>query len=174
MFLTTNRIGTIDPAFKSRIHLSFSYPVLGTDARRKIWEGFISKGSPSQSPLWLDSAFLDSVAKEPVNGRQIKNIVRVAYAQAANAKREVALTDITMGLVAHKEFEIEFSEVKDQKESNRKEIAEGSPTMSWFADLLGGYKLAAVWTLVMLVLALRLEKIVEMENSLMSGKWSVL
>ena len=126
MFLTTNRIGTIDPAFKSRIHLSLSYPALGTDARRKIWEGFISKGSPSQSPLWLDSAFLNSVAKEPVNGRQIENIVRMAYAQAANAKREIEQTDITMGLVAHKDFEIEFSEAKDQKESSRNRIAEGT------------------------------------------------
>lgn len=174
MFLTTNRIGTIDSAFKSRIHLSLSYPALETDARRKIWEGFISKGSPSQSPLWFDSAFLDSVAKEPVNGRQIKNIVRMAYAQAANAEREIEPTDITMGLVAHKDFEIEFSEAKDQKESSRNRMAEGSPTTSWFADLMGGYNLAAVWVLVMLLLALELEKIVEKVNSLVSGKWSVL
>ena len=174
MFLTTNRIGTIDSAFKSRIHLSLSYPALGTDARRKIWEGFISKGSPSQSPLWLDSAFLNSVAKEPVNGRQIENIVRMAYAQAANAKREIEQTDITMGLVAHKDFEIEFSKAKNQKESSRNRMVEGSPTTSWFADLIGGYNLAAVWALVMLLLALELEKIVEKANSLASRKWSVL
>ncbi|KAF2814797.1 P-loop containing nucleoside triphosphate hydrolase protein, partial [Mytilinidion resinicola] len=171
MFLTTNRIGTIDPAFKSRIHLSLSYPTLGTDARRKIWKGFVSKGSPSQSPLWLDSAFLANVAKESVNGRQIRNIVRMAYAQAANAGREIEPTDVTMGLVAHKDFEIEFSEAKDQKESSENRIIEGSPTTSVLTNLIGGggYNLIAVWALVLILLALELEKIVGKANSSVSG-----
>jgi hypothetical protein len=118
MFLTTNRIGTIDSAFKSRIHLSLSYPVLDTAARRSIWQNFIGKYSNKSTTNRLGSDFLKEISKEKINGRQIKNIVRVAYAQATHAKRDLEPEDITMGLVAHKDFEIEFSRTQKQRGSN--------------------------------------------------------
>jgi hypothetical protein len=115
MFLTTNRIGSIDAAFKSRIHLSISYPPLNAAARRQIWENFAMQGSTAQPPAWFNDEFLDQVAKEPINGRQIKNLVRMAFASAANWEREVEPSDIFVGLAALKEFESEFTEATDQK-----------------------------------------------------------
>ena len=37
MFLTTNRVSTIDPAFESRIDVSISYPDLTVELRCQIW-----------------------------------------------------------------------------------------------------------------------------------------
>lgn len=38
LFLTTNRVGIIDQAFRSRIHLSLYYPALDKDATLTIWK----------------------------------------------------------------------------------------------------------------------------------------
>ncbi|KAF8538611.1 hypothetical protein BDD12DRAFT_740606, partial [Trichophaea hybrida] len=38
LFLTTNRVGTFDEAFKSSIHMSLYYPELSKDAYIKIWK----------------------------------------------------------------------------------------------------------------------------------------
>lgn len=38
LFLTTNRVGKIDRAFKSRIHLSIYYPKLDLKSSIKIWK----------------------------------------------------------------------------------------------------------------------------------------
>lgn len=38
LFLTTNRVGKIDAAFKSRIHLSLYYQKLNKERTLKIWD----------------------------------------------------------------------------------------------------------------------------------------
>ncbi|KAI1116627.1 hypothetical protein F5Y14DRAFT_448786 [Nemania sp. NC0429] len=43
LFLTTNRIGTLDEAFKSRIHVSLYYPPLNRDQTKEIFEVNIRK-----------------------------------------------------------------------------------------------------------------------------------
>jgi len=40
--LTTNRVGTFDEAFKSRIHLAIRYSDLDEDQRVEIWRNFIT------------------------------------------------------------------------------------------------------------------------------------
>lgn len=42
LILTTNRVGTFDEAFKSRILLSLHYEKLSKGQRRKIWRGFVN------------------------------------------------------------------------------------------------------------------------------------
>lgn len=110
MILTTNRVQTIDSAFKSRIHLSLTYPNLSVEARSKIWETFILKGTSQQRPHWLDAKFLQTIASEDINGREIKNMVRVAHALAVNDKRSMSKEDILQGLQYLKDFERDFSE----------------------------------------------------------------
>ncbi|EPE28706.1 P-loop containing nucleoside triphosphate hydrolase [Glarea lozoyensis ATCC 20868] len=116
MFLTTNRVQTIDPAFKSRIHLSLTYPALSSESRSELWETFILKGTEENSrPKWLTARFLDKISKEEVNGREIKNIVRVAHALAFNDKRSMKATDILQGLQSLRTFERDFSEAAAAK-----------------------------------------------------------
>lgn len=43
LFLTTNRVGTFDEAFISRINLSIYYPAFTTEVRRNVWESFFKK-----------------------------------------------------------------------------------------------------------------------------------
>lgn len=119
MFLTTNRIGSFDAAFKSRIHLAIKYPPLSVQSQRDIWITFLNSGSTTNQHSWLDDKFLDSVASERLNGRQIKNIVRTAKALALAAGRELRPNDIKMSLKAIKDFEQDFVEGKDNTETGQ-------------------------------------------------------
>jgi SpoVK/Ycf46/Vps4 family AAA+-type ATPase len=105
MFLTTNRVSSIDSAFKSRIHLSLYYPHLSPSARTTIWKSQITRASAS---AWLNAGFMDRLTAYDINGRQIKNTVRMACSLAANEKREVCEVDILRGLKAWTEFEVDF------------------------------------------------------------------
>jgi len=109
MILTTNRVQTIDAAFKSRIHLSLTYPPLSSSSRSGLWETFILKFTKQQRPKWLDAKFLKKVSAEEVNGREIKNIVRVGHALAVYDKRSMRAKDIIQGLQYLKDFERDFS-----------------------------------------------------------------
>lgn len=50
LILTTNRVGTFDEAFKSRILLSLHYEKLTIGQRRKIWRGFINHLEDTHAP----------------------------------------------------------------------------------------------------------------------------
>lgn len=115
MILTTNRVQTIDLAFKSRIHLSLTYPPLSAKFRSKLWETFIVKGNRQQRPRWLDAKFLKKISEEEVNGREIKNIVRVAHALAVDDKRSMTAKDIFQGLRHLKNFERDFSKAAGKR-----------------------------------------------------------
>ena len=93
LFLTTNRIGTIDEAFKSRIHLSLYYPPLDARQTRKIWEinlDIIKENRPHveldkgeilewATTLWYE---YDKKEKQQWNGRQIRNACQTIAALA--------------------------------------------------------------------------------------------
>ena len=76
MFLTTNRVESIDEAFDSRIHVSLKYPELSEAARRRVWKNFIQTLKMDTSRV-VD-ADLDRFAAVDLNGRQIKNMVKMA------------------------------------------------------------------------------------------------
>lgn len=81
LFLTTNRVRSLDPAFESRITIAIRYEALGVEARMKVWrnqlDGVVSTNVASD----VDCAAL---AEEELNGRQIKNAVRLALCLAAD------------------------------------------------------------------------------------------
>ncbi|KAF9883009.1 hypothetical protein FE257_004322 [Aspergillus nanangensis] len=83
LFLTTNRADHIDPAFESRIHVSVRYPDLDTAARRQIWTQFLGT-TPGFS-----SEQLESMAAVPLNGRQIKNVLKTAHLLAREQESEL-------------------------------------------------------------------------------------
>lgn len=89
LILTTNRIGTFDEAFKSRVQLAVHYPPLDEIGRRQIWRDAL-KAIP-MSPLEYDSEALldhvDKLANHELNGRQIRSTVKSAL-QVAHFKKE--------------------------------------------------------------------------------------
>ncbi|MCJ1398890.1 hypothetical protein MMC11_002091 [Xylographa trunciseda] len=92
LFLTTNRIGTIDPAFKSRIHMSLYYPSLDREATREIWTWHIKNVVKNKKDMVVDkkeifkfalSHFAELDEEKVVwNGRQIRNAFQTAVALA--------------------------------------------------------------------------------------------
>ena len=92
MFLTTNRVGVLDDAIKSRITWIAYYPPLDEQQTKKIWRVNIKLLEERNKRLQVDKKgilkfakehFASSVAKGSTwNGRQIQNAFKVATALA--------------------------------------------------------------------------------------------
>jgi hypothetical protein len=78
LFLTSNRIDSLDTAFQTRITLSLPYHDLDVDGRAKIWDNLLFKSGIEADPI--DTKAL---AVYPLNGREVKNALRLALALAA-------------------------------------------------------------------------------------------
>lgn len=80
MFLTSNRVGTFDDAFISRIHVIIYYEDLGEAQRKQIWKQFFDKlERERKATIIVESrakhfVLNDSeMRKVPWNGREIRN-----------------------------------------------------------------------------------------------------
>jgi hypothetical protein len=102
LFLTTNRVGVFDDAFKSRIHVSLGYPALTKPQTIKIWEKNLirlrkiedARAQITEKPrLKISDAGILAYAKKHYkehehstygvwNGRQIRNAFQTAAALA--------------------------------------------------------------------------------------------
>ncbi|KAI0890589.1 uncharacterized protein GGS22DRAFT_151326 [Annulohypoxylon maeteangense] len=95
LFLTTNRVGAIDDAFRSRLHLTLYYPQLDRKQSRKIWKvNFRRLKEINEERAKLDHPPI-KIDKEKIlryadlnfeelhwNGRQIRNAFQSALALA--------------------------------------------------------------------------------------------
>ncbi|KAL8837625.1 MAG: hypothetical protein Q9176_005542 [Flavoplaca citrina] len=111
MFLATNRIESFDQAFQSRVHLAVKYPALSSTFRKNLWRIFLHKASPGFSLEWLDPESLERLANEDLNGRQIKNIARTAYALAVSEHTALNFTHVEIALSAVQAFKSDCNEV---------------------------------------------------------------
>ncbi|KAH0547672.1 hypothetical protein FGG08_000161 [Glutinoglossum americanum] len=80
LILTSNRVGTFDEAFKSRIQVSLHYPNLDKSSRRQIWQNFLItlKTVDPEALIRELEERLDELAEYRMNGRQIRNCVSTA------------------------------------------------------------------------------------------------
>jgi SpoVK/Ycf46/Vps4 family AAA+-type ATPase len=85
LFLTTNRVRSIDPAFESRITIAVHYESLNLAARRKVWSAQLE----SISDLGAADIDINSLARQALNGRQIKNAVQLALCLAADQRSQL-------------------------------------------------------------------------------------
>ncbi|KAF2193617.1 P-loop containing nucleoside triphosphate hydrolase protein [Zopfia rhizophila CBS 207.26] len=109
LFLTTNRVQTFDEAVASRVHYGINYGSLGVNARREIWERFLAKASTKMGSVKYNSNDLDDLAKQELNGREIKNAVSMARALASHRNTRVSLKSLTIAIDAIKEFRSDFT-----------------------------------------------------------------
>lgn len=86
LFLTTNRADMIDPAFESRIHVSLAYKNLDETSRRHVWGQFLARSVNTES---FSEEEMDRLAKEELNGRQIKNMLKTAGLLAWSQKKDL-------------------------------------------------------------------------------------
>jgi hypothetical protein len=82
-FLTSNRGEVIDPAFKGRITLKLDYPELEPARRLQIWKNMLEAAQMSVE------GDLAPIAEEPLNGRQIRNQVRLLKIMSAGGRVSV-------------------------------------------------------------------------------------
>ena len=75
LFLTTNRVKNIDPAFYSRISIALRFDGADTGKRRAIWKNLLTAAGES---IAVDDDVLDRLATHDINGRQIKNVIRLS------------------------------------------------------------------------------------------------
>ena len=73
LFLTTNRPGVLDHAVRSRVMLRLEYPDLDRDARAVIWGTMLRAAG-----LTLAGGSAAELAEAELNGRQIRNLTRLA------------------------------------------------------------------------------------------------
>lgn len=73
LFLTTNRVKNMDPAFQSRIHISMEYPGLQKTARMQVWKNFLKTIDHE-----LSEKEMGLLADVEINGRQIKNVLKTS------------------------------------------------------------------------------------------------
>jgi SpoVK/Ycf46/Vps4 family AAA+-type ATPase len=106
LFLTTNRPGTIDEAFKSRIHLSLRYPSIDLSSTRQMWDNIMrrleAENARAEVRVEFDRRGLLAFAEQHYkrrqqassgstwNGRQIRNAFQTALA-LGHADRHAAL-----------------------------------------------------------------------------------
>lgn len=70
LFLTTNRVGSFDDAFISRIHVQLYYPDFDDESRQKVWQTFIDKLDRERG----DYIRLNIDAKEYLEGKELKAV----------------------------------------------------------------------------------------------------
>ncbi|KKK27325.1 hypothetical protein ARAM_000455 [Aspergillus rambellii] len=109
MFLTTNRVDAIDPAFRSRIHLMLSYRPLQKEAHMQLWRLFLKRTSSYSEADWTEETTLASFAQVDPNGRQIKNAVRTAHSLALSDGKKLSAEEVQVVLDTIVEFEEDFS-----------------------------------------------------------------
>ncbi|KAI1362157.1 P-loop containing nucleoside triphosphate hydrolase protein [Xylaria arbuscula] len=88
LFLTTNRVGSFDDAFISRVHVQMYYPDFDDEQRQQIWQTFVNKLAKERG----DYMRLNVNAKEYIrgsdiqalkwNGREIRNAFQTAVSLA--------------------------------------------------------------------------------------------
>lgn len=80
LFLTTNRLDVMDPAFESRITLTLTYKELDRAKRKRVWSNmFEAAGMQVSIPV------IDELSAFRTNGRQIRSMVRLARSFFGNA-----------------------------------------------------------------------------------------
>jgi len=93
IFMTTNRKDSIDDAIKSRITAFLEYPSLSLATRVQIWKNLMKF-----SKINVTDEIIHAIQHHEVNGRQIKNILRVAQCLAIEHGTSVNLEHLKMAL----------------------------------------------------------------------------
>lgn len=86
MFLTTNRLNSIDDAFRSRTSVVIEYKPLDKTTRIQIWVNLLRAAD-----VTVSDEVLDKLADNEINGRQIKNAIRMAQCLAHSRKQQIGL-----------------------------------------------------------------------------------
>jgi hypothetical protein len=83
IFLTTNRVSDFDSALFSRVHITLKFEALTSSHCRFIWTKMAA-----QTHHDLSEDDFDKLSQIPIDGRTIKNVLRVASLQTKIRENE--------------------------------------------------------------------------------------
>jgi AAA+ superfamily predicted ATPase len=123
LFLTTNRISTMDVAFQSRIQVALEFEDLKPKGRSKIWKGLLEsrRKTIDADAFELIEKKVDSLASANLNGRQIRNVLNIAEGYAFNEFGKpgmMKLSHIQNAVKAALEFQKFFDKAREKSRSN--------------------------------------------------------
>jgi SpoVK/Ycf46/Vps4 family AAA+-type ATPase len=114
LILTTNRVGTFDEAFRSRIQLALHYPPLDREGRWEVWRNFVqslSEAGENINTEGIDKQ-LDMLARHKLNGRQIRNTINTARQLARYKKETLRFAHVHQAVAVVNEFDKYFRDVR--------------------------------------------------------------
>lgn len=83
MFLTSNRVDDFDPAFHSRIHLRIPFSSPDAATRTAIWKNLMPND-------WEPNVFEGLGRDFNINGREIKNLIKISMLVAKCENKELS------------------------------------------------------------------------------------
>ncbi|PVH68573.1 P-loop containing nucleoside triphosphate hydrolase protein [Cadophora sp. DSE1049] len=114
LVLTSNRVGTFDEAFKSRIQLALHYPKLDQRKRTKVWENFIDRLDDLKEENIDFNDLRDNVeelAKNKMNGREIRNAITLARQYTQWKKTKLNLAELQDIIKISGQFDVYLSDL---------------------------------------------------------------
>ena len=87
LFFTTNRMNSLDEAVMSRVTLKIKYPKLDAISREKIWQQNLNAAG-------LQIKSLSKLAAIEMNGREIRNYVKLASMLLENEVKEAEIIEL--------------------------------------------------------------------------------
>jgi len=139
LILTSNRVGTFDEAFKSRILLSLHYENLTQGQRTKIWKNFMKRlkemegngkpmaSSAAEADLLTNKlqnhsegidfddveCYLGELAEHDLNGRQIRNVITTARQLATFRKERMKYQHLKHVITVSSKFDKYLKKVQE-------------------------------------------------------------
>ncbi|KAF5233900.1 hypothetical protein FANTH_12407 [Fusarium anthophilum] len=117
LILTTNRVGTFDEAFKSRIQLALRYEKLKDYQRLQIWKNFLVrlKSLGEEESIDFDDIelYLEELAKYPMNGRQIRNSITTGRQLAKYKRKKMTFAHLKRAIDVADKFDRYLANVQE-------------------------------------------------------------
>ncbi|KAL8314031.1 hypothetical protein RB597_006447 [Gaeumannomyces tritici] len=138
LILTTNRVGTFDEAFKSRIQLALRYEPLGRDQRRQVWRNFLNRlralGEGDSIDFSEVASHMDELAGYEMNGREIRNAITTGRQLAKYMKEKMTFGHLKRAIGVTEKFDRYLAEVREADADGAGERgADGRYSAEYFA-----------------------------------------
>lgn len=122
LFLTTNRVGSFDDAFISRVHIKLYYPDFGETERQKVWDTFVKKLAKERGDYMRVTIGAQEYIREGKqlreiswNGREIRN-GKTSGEYSAHQRRTFADSLFTIAF----QTAVSLAEYQNQQDSEGK------------------------------------------------------
>lgn len=125
LILTSNRIGTFDEAFKSRVQLAIHYPLLSEGNRLDVWRNFmklLEQGNEDVDFTDIEGK-LKELVQHQLNGRQIRNTLNTARQLAKYRRRRMEYGHLKLAIANVVDFETYVTNLHGENNEDYAEAA---------------------------------------------------